>query len=709
MVTLKKITLTDFLSHQDTSIDFNENEKILFDGNSGAGKSSIFEAITWGLYGQGRSSNTSLVRKGAKKALVEVQLNRDGETIFITRTANISGKHTLELLIQHSDTEPRVAIPTSGVRESQAYIDTELIGASYLLFVNSVAYVQGNADSFVMQSAAKRKELLLEIVKAEDYQKYYEKARTTLQALEYDRQRTSGQVIELTSRAEGLRARIGDRGEHFKVITDNSALLSAIQPDITILEEKKASIMVIRDSIGRISYNLSEAKNTLKDLEGTIEKQRNSTRDRKYYETEIITLSPMSQYDPIIEKSTLELSILKETLKGLESDANKRQHVLNSKPTVSRMKTDHINELKESIARMEAQPICPAGEECPYGPRHIVRQIKSQKAELKKCEEEVNNIRGQVSSWQAAVEALPPKPDLSIILGKISETEALIVDSDFAKTKLHYAEERMKNIDTSVAEIPVIEEKVIEKKKQILDLTSEKYAAERSTTVAAVTKITDELLEKKALQSFYQSEIARATATLETIESDEKEVKATEGKIADIVAGMATGNEKARKIAMAKEAFGPKGIETIVIDYLLPKLEDRINNILMKLSDFRVRLDTQRKSADGDGVVEGLFITILNEMNEELPFESYSGGEKLKITVAISEALATLQKVGFRLIDETLSALDENSLESFASVLDSLMSDYKQIFVISHIPEIKEMLDRRVFLVKNNNISYVKN
>ena len=63
MILLKTLQLNNFLSHENTEIHFGENEKTLIDGQSGAGKSSIFEAIIWGLYGQGRADNKSLVRK----------------------------------------------------------------------------------------------------------------------------------------------------------------------------------------------------------------------------------------------------------------------------------------------------------------------------------------------------------------------------------------------------------------------------------------------------------------------------------------------------------------------------------------------------------------------------------------------------------------------------------------------------------------------
>jgi DNA repair exonuclease SbcCD ATPase subunit len=136
-------------------------------------------------------------------------------------------------------------------------------------------------------------------------------------------------------------------------------------------------------------------------------------------------------------------------------------------------------------------------------------------------------------------------------------------------------------------------------------------------------------------------------------------------------------------------------------------LEDNVNKVLAKLSDFRVRFDTQHPSADGDGTIEGLFITIINEVGEELSFENYSGGEKLKITVAISEALASLQKVGFRIFDETFTGLDEVSTENFASILETMQSQFGQVLCISHLPVIKDMFDRVITIRKHDGVSSV--
>ena len=64
MMIIEEVKLKNFLSHGDTTVSLQDGQKVLIDGASGAGKSSIVDALVWGLYGEGRSDNRSLIKKG---------------------------------------------------------------------------------------------------------------------------------------------------------------------------------------------------------------------------------------------------------------------------------------------------------------------------------------------------------------------------------------------------------------------------------------------------------------------------------------------------------------------------------------------------------------------------------------------------------------------------------------------------------------------
>ena len=176
MILLKSLKIHNFLSHADSTITFKEDEDLLIDGQSGDGKSSIFDAIVWALYGVSRSDGRGVIRKSQAAAVVELVLERkedeSSDSLCITRAITSTGKHTLDVTILDSDGDG-CPLPSATKTERQEWIEKDLLGASHLLFVNSVAYVQGNTESFLSQSAARRKELLLELVKVHDLDSLY--------------------------------------------------------------------------------------------------------------------------------------------------------------------------------------------------------------------------------------------------------------------------------------------------------------------------------------------------------------------------------------------------------------------------------------------------------------------------------------------------------------------------------------------------------
>ena len=686
MILLKKITLKDFLSHENTVIEFQKNEKILLDGNSGSGKSSILEGIVFALYGISRSGIRDMIRKGTKKGLVCLELIRDEEIFIITRSVTTGGKHLLDIVVQQANGD-RSSYPLSGIRELQNFIDHELIGASYLLFINSAVYLQGNADSFVAQTAPKRKELLLEIVKAEDYEKYYENARKELSRLENEQNMLSGQSTELEANLAAISGHIESKEVYIKEILDNNAKILILEPEVKALDKKRTEFLNIEQELKLVTYALSDATEEEKIAKEQLEVKRNRISNKP------MLLEAASR----IEETKEKLIKLQEYLASSAEQETKRNEYYARKPIV----TDRSSEISRYVEQIEAfrkKEICPSGDTCPYQ-KSINDSVDYIDKNIKELKDLMVKEAVALSAWLAEEDSIPPVAmDIRKIVADIAGLTAEVRKAELARKDLEI-------INEVELEIPGIENKIKDLGAQIVELKQKQNTIKTSFSPEEVAKIDKELVEKKYDLDILHVNVTRAEVELEYIEDAEAELKEVQNRITSIRKNKIEITEKARKIGMVKDAFGSKGIETIVIDYLLPKLEDRINQVLSKLSDFRVRLDTQRKSADGESMVEGLFITILNELNEEMPFETYSGGEKLKIAVSISESLATLQKVGFRLFDETIFALDENSLESFTIVMEGLLKQFNQVLMVSHIQAIKDLFPRKIDVRKYNGIS----
>lgn len=700
MILLKKIQLINFLSHAKTEITFHPNEKILIDGLSGHGKSAIFEAILWALYGQGRVDNRALIYRGTKKVSVILELQKGEETVIITRSATSTGKHLLNITIKQKDGNG-IALPLSGIRETQNWIDKELIGASYLLFINSAAYLQDNKESFVMQTAPRRKELLLEIVKAETYAKYYENARNALQLAQNEENLIKGRLISLEAQIAPLAARIELKQGFLSEVQENLKKLEEIKPQKVGLEVLKEKYIADSQTIGFLNNSISTTENEKIILEKKIETKQEKIKNKKNLQDELNSV-------PLVEQKLTNLHIQLEEakieLKKVQTKEIEEKELLDRKPFVTPGILVEIGYLQKHIENINAQPKCPSGLDCPYS-GDKTKQIEELNVKIKEYKAIAETEVIAFKSWELEWEN-KPKINVNATKQTVEGLEEEIFKGERERINLEFKQRELDSLKSIEIEISEITQEIFQKSFSLEHLKKQKEEAETTIKAYDINKIANGLLGIYEEERIMANKVSRAQAMVENIEQSEAELTTIQEQIQTLnTKDIKALQDRAYKIGLIKDAFSPKGIETMVIDYLLPKLEDQINKVLLRLSDFRVRLDTQRKSADGTGTIEGLFITIINEMGEEMPYEAYSGGEKMKITVAISEALASLQKVGFRLFDETFLGLDENSIDSFVKILYTLQINFNQVLCISHLPQIKDAFDKQIKVIKNKGIS----
>lgn len=707
MITLRQLNISQFISHESTEITFDENSKMLFDGASGAGKSSIFEAIVWCLYGEGRASNASLVRSGSKKAIVTLELvqkkeDKADDTITLQRAVTSGGKHTLSVTING------VAHPLTGVRELQAWIETDLIGASYLLFINSVAYLQGNVDSFVSQNAAKRKEILLEIVKADDYDKLYDKASAEIKTTEGQILLIDKQIDIYSASASALQTRVAGKEKYSETIAAGEIRIGQLEVDRTSTQNQIDAARLANKAFHELEMQLKDAtaKETVARMNLDNGKKRTESR-----ETLVKKLETLPDTASDIQLVTEKITTAKNTLTALMGRIDQRNKVALEKPSFDSGRS--LKDIETSKAQwnllkntLEKSPSCPSGDACPY-----VGQMKdSMNTAKREYEEKVNAFAEgtkNVDAWKSTYDALVAETagegvlrnEIAALentlrsLQQVSNARAAIL------TALDDDAQNPVNLDSLLSEYDNTKRQVEHMQKN-LAIAPHGFDNAIALLEISLRGIDDNI--KKA-----QMDVAEAKTMLSVLVEQEAQMRTAMEKIALLRIEKETDVSKMQKLALIKEAFGSKGIKTVVIDYVLPKLEDKINEILHQLSDFTVHLDTQTDKADGDGSKEGLWITVTNDMGQEMPFEAFSGGERLKITVAISEAFASLQKVGFRLMDELWIGLDDESTESFAHVMEKLQERFGQILCISHLRTIKDLFYNVLTINKRNGISYV--
>ncbi|MCL5026354.1 MAG: SMC family ATPase, partial [Chloroflexi bacterium] len=154
-------------------------------------------------------------------------------------------------------------------------------------------------------------------------------------------------------------------------------------------------------------------------------------------------------------------------------------------------------------------------------------------------------------------------------------------------------------------------------------------------------------------------------------------------------------------------AYGKNGIQAMLIDGVLPELEQEANALLDRMTEghMRVRFETQRMARTRDQVIETLDIKIADELGTR-PYELYSGGEAFRANFAIRVALSKLlaRRAGARLqtliVDEGFGTQDTLGRERLVEAINSISQDFERILVITHIDELKDAFPVRIEVTK---------
>ncbi len=158
-------------------------------------------------------------------------------------------------------------------------------------------------------------------------------------------------------------------------------------------------------------------------------------------------------------------------------------------------------------------------------------------------------------------------------------------------------------------------------------------------------------------------------------------------------------------------AFGRQGIQAMLIETVVPRLEEETNVLLGRMTDNRmhVKLETQRERRSGLGEpIETLEINVSDELGSR-SYEMYSGGETFRVNLALRIALSRVlsQRTGAPLptlfIDEGFGTQDASGRERILDVISAIEDDFDKIIVITHLDDLKDMFPVRIEVQKDAN------
>ena len=158
-------------------------------------------------------------------------------------------------------------------------------------------------------------------------------------------------------------------------------------------------------------------------------------------------------------------------------------------------------------------------------------------------------------------------------------------------------------------------------------------------------------------------------------------------------------------------AFGRQGVQAMLIETVVPRLEEEANALLGRMTDNRmnVKLETLRERASGQGEPkETLEIQVSDELGPR-SYEMYSGGEAFRVNLALRIALSRVlaQRMGAPLptlfIDEGFGTQDAIGRERILDVISVIGTQFEKVIVITHLDDLKEAFPVRIEVQKDSN------
>ncbi|HEY9835796.1 MAG TPA: SMC family ATPase, partial [Vampirovibrionales bacterium] len=195
-----ELSLEGFTSfRREQTLDFSELDLFAITGATGAGKSSLLDAMTYALYGT--TSRTSqageLVSQGANTLKVQLRFSVSVGEYRITRTWRYRPSTPVtQVLLEKSQGDGSWETLETKERESKKAI-TEILGMDFDTFTRVILLPQGQFDEFLKGNTGKRREILRQLAGFEIFERMRKETNDLARLLKQELAAIERQIADL--------------------------------------------------------------------------------------------------------------------------------------------------------------------------------------------------------------------------------------------------------------------------------------------------------------------------------------------------------------------------------------------------------------------------------------------------------------------------------------------------------------------------------
>ncbi len=369
---LKHIHLVNFKKYRKASIALDSTMVGIF-GDNGAGKSSLFEAVTWCLYGVAQSmegregvKQQDLIRDGEEEMGVEVEFVLEPHTYRIARYLNAKRGIKSRLWIDGK-------LQALKSREVSARIEQDL-GLNVKGFISSSFIRQKELDLITSAIASERKKLINRLFNLRVYEQFEEAARDRKKGKENELEivkvkiRDKGKDIEklplLEKELQELKNEVDLLRQEYEKTKNES---ESVRAEYTILEEKfneyrdlESRLKVVENNLENTQNILGERRNELEEIERALSRKEELNVAYSAFLTLKERLSLLetlkSQYDArvnLLHQLETEITVTQKSLEERTAESTREMTSLKSQREKLEKSKAILLTLREKIAALE--------------------------------------------------------------------------------------------------------------------------------------------------------------------------------------------------------------------------------------------------------------------------------------------------------------------------------------------------------------------
>ena len=643
-------------------------------GKNARGKSSIIGTIAYGLFNssdRGSIKNIHIINSRKNFCKTEIDISVNGTLFRVVRetrkkvTKNNVWAPTNLSIYKIDDDGHIIEDKTEEQRRETEKGLRSMIGSSDEFQMTGLAS-QGEMNVFIKEKATARKNILSSFLDMSVFESINDHAKKQTAELRSDLKRYTPET-SWNKKIDSLKHKM----------KSNQSLLEKINVEREVLQSdiEKLTKEFLENS-GSNFVTLTDLERTEKKVEAVrlkIDEKQESLDEAKdvIFESE----SKIKKIEDFVSSFDIEdIKIKNEAAKNLVQTLWKLEGHLKAESA-------ELKSMEKSIKKLLEVPCGDAFPTCKF-----IKDSHKDKAKIDIKKEKVNQLRTNVSdltsSWKK-LEKENYEEKIEKYNSIIQKKSNLVSSISNRRVKIQSLENDISNLKSNLL--------VLER--EYKDLKNKYDGQDPDSDTSGTARLLDtkkRALKENDINRINKIKLVEGTRLL--IEQSEKSKDKFD-----------TLNTQLKVQDLLIQATSKRGIPVQIINSLLPKINREIAKILKGVVAFTVVLEADLESNAMD--------VFIDYGDSKRIIELASGMEKMISSLAIRVALinvSSLPKSSMLIIDEGFGSLDETNLAACGRLLHSLKKSFKNILVISHIDQIKDIVDNTIDIMKEGVDSHVQ-